>query len=100
MPQKLEKQTRDSGNCACTVHSPCIMRYTHEEQMFILKMYYQRRVKAVIDERPNHFTTQPPPSRNIHYMCKKFEQIGTKEDAPRSGQPLTAFSEKNLQHPG
>ncbi len=38
-----------------------------------------------------------PTAHNIHYLLKKFERIGTVEDASSSGRLSSALIEENLQ---
>ncbi len=73
------------------------MRFQLEERIFMVKTFYQSGRKSVIDLWDNEFETEPPSLREINKTVKKFESIGTVQDAPRSGRTRTADTPENRE---
>lgn len=73
------------------------MKFTTEERIFIVKNYYKTSRASVIEKWQDNFETEPPSVRQINKVVKKFERIGTVQDAPRCGRPRTVDTPENRE---
>lgn len=77
-------------------------RLTSDQRIFIVKRFY--KIKSVTDVQrkfKNTYKGMSVSRMNIYKIVRKFEQLGTVKDAPKSGRPMTSRSEENvsaLQH--
>lgn len=73
------------------------MRFQLQERIFMVKTFYKNGRKSVIDLWDNEFETDPPSLREINKTVKKFEHIGTVQNAPCSGRKYTADTPENRE---
>ena len=73
---------------------------TKEQRIFVLKQWWisGRTFGSVKAAFRNEFPGEEVPARQIVYrLAEKFDEIGSVEDAPRSGRPNTVRNEENVE---